>query len=261
MVGRSRLPLCQAQRCACLPSSRCTAAPSTRGHHPPTPACHPPPSCRLFEKQPRWNFAQLQKDTNQPTQHLKEVSWQRRQAGTLSRLVRRPAGMQASHIADYHGCLAPAPSPDARSSIPVAPQCCLAHWPKPHSLPSRHPCCAPRHVPTAAPTPSLALSAAHGGECCWAAAAGAGRDCGEEPAGTLQGPLGAQEGCAAADAGGGGCPPGRGPTADKWPAECAQAPCFPLNGLPCATLTPCSAEYRAGGADDPQQQQQQQPPA
>ncbi|KAL4451986.1 hypothetical protein ABPG75_007648 [Micractinium tetrahymenae] len=28
---------------------------------------------RLFEKQPRWNFAQLQKDTNQPTQHLKEV--------------------------------------------------------------------------------------------------------------------------------------------------------------------------------------------
>jgi hypothetical protein len=28
---------------------------------------------RLFEKQPRWNFPQLQKDTHQPTQHLKEV--------------------------------------------------------------------------------------------------------------------------------------------------------------------------------------------
>ncbi|PSC71197.1 transcription initiation factor IIF subunit beta [Micractinium conductrix] len=28
---------------------------------------------RFFEKQPRWNFAQLQKDTHQPTQHLKEV--------------------------------------------------------------------------------------------------------------------------------------------------------------------------------------------
>jgi hypothetical protein len=29
--------------------------------------------CRLFEKQPRWSFPQLQKDTVQPTQHLKEV--------------------------------------------------------------------------------------------------------------------------------------------------------------------------------------------
>lgn len=28
---------------------------------------------RLFEKQPRWSFPQLQKDTHQPTQHLKEV--------------------------------------------------------------------------------------------------------------------------------------------------------------------------------------------
>ncbi|KAI3437929.1 hypothetical protein D9Q98_000373 [Chlorella vulgaris] len=28
---------------------------------------------RLFEKQPRWSFPQLQKDTAQPTQHLKEV--------------------------------------------------------------------------------------------------------------------------------------------------------------------------------------------
>lgn len=28
---------------------------------------------RMFEKQPRWNFAQMQKDTHQPTQHLKEV--------------------------------------------------------------------------------------------------------------------------------------------------------------------------------------------
>lgn len=28
---------------------------------------------RLFEKQPRWTFGQLQKDTAQPTQHLKEV--------------------------------------------------------------------------------------------------------------------------------------------------------------------------------------------
>ena len=43
-----------------------------------------PPTCRLpaaparlhrrlFEKQPRWSFAQLQKDTHQPTAHLKEV--------------------------------------------------------------------------------------------------------------------------------------------------------------------------------------------
>ena len=27
----------------------------------------------MFEKQPRWSFPQLQKDTHQPTQHLKEV--------------------------------------------------------------------------------------------------------------------------------------------------------------------------------------------
>lgn len=27
----------------------------------------------MFEKQPRWSFPQLQKDTVQPTQHLKEV--------------------------------------------------------------------------------------------------------------------------------------------------------------------------------------------
>lgn len=42
---------------------------------PPILPCPPstPPSRRLFEKQPRWSFPQLQKDTNQPTQHLKEV--------------------------------------------------------------------------------------------------------------------------------------------------------------------------------------------
>lgn len=54
-----------------VPPSEPPAFPAPQAADPLPPST--PPSRRLFEKQPRWSFPQLQKDTNQPTQHLKEV--------------------------------------------------------------------------------------------------------------------------------------------------------------------------------------------
>lgn len=60
--------------CPC--TAQADAAPCLQPSHATQPERSPPaPTClrRLFEKQPRWSFPQLQKDTHQPTQHLKEV--------------------------------------------------------------------------------------------------------------------------------------------------------------------------------------------
>lgn len=65
------------RRCPAQPSAAFACAAAAARPCPPPAASL---ACRLFEKQPRWNFAQLQKDTHQPTQHLKEASSEHRQA-------------------------------------------------------------------------------------------------------------------------------------------------------------------------------------